>query len=212
VPNLCGNMNGQHIYVDYGSSDTVTLNMLLSGTVQRERVWNIEILMIPCNSIVRAPSGCLQYFTQISGQVQSFNYQGGIHLNNQDYSICIRPEDGMRFIDWTPCTPGDVRISGGVTAAATAPVVPCTGQGLVDYLIIMGGVSYPLAAAAGTTPVGSSSTDRFCDQTFPPGLASAYVRSSVRPFILHFRTDVGEMAAATDASAGFCMRWQQNPQ
>ncbi len=41
------------VYVDYGTSDTITLNLLLSGTVQRDRVWNIEILTIPCNSIVR---------------------------------------------------------------------------------------------------------------------------------------------------------------
>lgn len=85
--------------------------------------------MIPCNSVARgnldlnsafciqfdlfllkfmhpftlaqftAPSGCLQYFTGISGSVRSFNFQGGAHLANMDYSVCIRPEDGMRFID-----------------------------------------------------------------------------------------------------------------
>ncbi|OXA52202.1 uncharacterized protein LOC110852632 [Folsomia candida] len=214
VPNLCGNLNGQHIYIDYGTSDTITLNLLMSGTVQRERVWNIEILTIPCLSVVRAPPGCLQYFTGISGQVQSFNFQGGTHLSNMDYSICVRPEDGMRFIDWAPCSPGDVRISGSPATSPTMPM-PCGAAAtpIPDYLIIMGGVSYPMGTPTAAIPSGTSITDRFCDLTFPSAVTSAYVRSSVRPFILHFRTDSNEIAAANmDASVGFCLRWQQNPQ
>jgi hypothetical protein len=55
--------------------------------------------MIPCNSVTRAPTGCLQYFQGISGRVESFNFQGGTHLSNMDYSSCVRQEDGMRFIE-----------------------------------------------------------------------------------------------------------------
>jgi hypothetical protein len=43
------------------------------------------------------------------------------------------------------------------------------------------------------------------------------VLAAVRPFILHFKTDSMEIAQAagtstSDASVGFCLRWQQNPQ
>ncbi len=43
------------VYVDFGSSDTITLNLLLGGNNNnaRERTWNIEILTIPCNSVAR---------------------------------------------------------------------------------------------------------------------------------------------------------------
>jgi hypothetical protein len=39
-----------------------------------------------------AADGCLQYFTGVSGTMQSFNYQNGagLMLSNTDYSICIR--------------------------------------------------------------------------------------------------------------------------
>lgn len=36
---------------------------------------------------VTAPTGCLQYFTEPSGIVESFNF--GEYLNNMDYAICI---------------------------------------------------------------------------------------------------------------------------
>ncbi|CAG7666355.1 unnamed protein product, partial [Allacma fusca] len=39
-----------------------------------------------------------------------FNNPGSIHLANQDYSICVRMEDGMRSIEWSGCQPAAVRI------------------------------------------------------------------------------------------------------
>ncbi|CAG7829756.1 unnamed protein product, partial [Allacma fusca] len=63
VPQLCGQLGGQHMYVDFGTSDTITMNLMLGGNVQRDREWSVEVVTIPCNSISRAPVGCLQYFT-----------------------------------------------------------------------------------------------------------------------------------------------------
>lgn len=39
-----------------------------------------------------APNGCLQYFPQPSGVIESFNYNNrrGPYLPNQDYAICFR--------------------------------------------------------------------------------------------------------------------------
>lgn len=49
--------------------------------------------------------GCLQYYTGISGMVQSFNYDPntGLQLSNQDYSICIRSERNFCGIQYTAC-------------------------------------------------------------------------------------------------------------
>ncbi|ODN04352.1 Tolloid-like protein 1 [Orchesella cincta] len=209
VPSLCGSMNGQHLYVDFGSSDTITLNLLLGGASQKERTWNIEILTIPCNSIARAPTGCLQYFTGVSGVVESFNFQGGMHLANLDYSACVRMEDGMRFIDWSPCSPNSVRFGGGAAMIPTTPAAnaACPNT-LTDYLIIMQGVSFPLLAAQ-TNPT-TSTTDRYCDLSFQQ--TNSYVRTSARPFLIHFRTDSAEGGTADVTSVGYCLRWQQNPQ
>jgi hypothetical protein len=44
---------------------------------------------------VLAPENCLQYFTEPTGKITSFNYQSATtplvqHLAYQDYNICIR--------------------------------------------------------------------------------------------------------------------------
>jgi hypothetical protein len=86
---------------------------------------------------------------------------------------------------WTPCAAGDVKISGApVPTAATVPMACSTspvagvGASLVDYLTIMGGVSYPLSATVPALPLTSTSSlsDRFCDVTWPQNLPNAYVR------------------------------------
>ena len=43
---------------------------------------------------MKAPQGCLQYFTGDTGTITTFNYQSGsgVLLANQEYSICVRSE------------------------------------------------------------------------------------------------------------------------
>ncbi|KAG8278905.1 hypothetical protein J6590_011305 [Homalodisca vitripennis] len=59
----------------------------------------------PRMSITIAEDGCLQYFTGVSGQIKSFNYEPltGLHLSNQDYSICIRMERNFCGIQYMQC-------------------------------------------------------------------------------------------------------------
>ena len=56
------------------------------------RKWNIKILQYSCSYENLAPAGCLQYFYGMgaTGSVSSFNYEGGIHLANQDQKVCVR--------------------------------------------------------------------------------------------------------------------------
>ena len=51
-----------------------------------------------------APAGCLQYFTGTSGTIESFNIDGGVHLSNQYYTICIRTEKGYCDIVYAKTT------------------------------------------------------------------------------------------------------------
>ena len=40
----------------------------------------------------------------MTGTLQSYNFAGGIHLANQDYTICIRQEAGYCSIEYTADT------------------------------------------------------------------------------------------------------------
>lgn len=79
------------------------ISVITSGTFPR--IWRIRITQIHCGSISKADSGCLQYYTSISGRVKSFNFNtvSGRQLSNQDYSICIRTERNFCGIQYNAC-------------------------------------------------------------------------------------------------------------
>ena len=57
-------------------------------------------IKVLCIQILRPPSGCLQYHTDLKGEITTFNYgtaQESYHLNPQSYSICIRRAEGKFF-------------------------------------------------------------------------------------------------------------------
>lgn len=95
------------MYIDTGVGQTnpVTLTFVTSGS-SFPRSWKVRISQIQCSTIYRAEEGCLQYFTGVSGQVKSFNYDPttGLQLSNQDYSICIRMERNFCGIQYMACT------------------------------------------------------------------------------------------------------------
>lgn len=95
------------VYVDTGVGQTnpVTLTFVTSGG-SFSRSWKVRISQIRCSTIYRAEEGCLQYFTGVSGQIKSFNYDPmtGLQLSNQDYSICIRMERNFCGIQYMACT------------------------------------------------------------------------------------------------------------
>lgn len=94
------------VYIDAGLGQTnpVTLTFVTSGN-SFARSWKVRVSQIRCNTIYRAEEGCLQYFTGISGQIKSFNYDPvtGLQLSNQDYSICIRMERNFCGIQYMTC-------------------------------------------------------------------------------------------------------------
>ena len=60
---------------------------------------------VDCMYPTIASDGCLQYFTGVSGQMFSFNYNdaSGLQLSNTDYSICVRMDRNFCGIQYTAC-------------------------------------------------------------------------------------------------------------
>jgi len=106
VPVICGQNEGQHIYIDIGPAETATATigftfMALAAT----RTWEIKVTQLECGNPMTPPDGCLQYHTGTAGQLTTFNYAGNaLHLAEQDYNICIRQEMGMSCTVYTVCT------------------------------------------------------------------------------------------------------------
>ena len=82
----------------YLSIDSVPANRDIDFTAIRgaDFKYSLKVTQINCNSDeedmkeLQAPSGCLQYFTESGGTVQSFNYDGlNGYSASQDYAICI---------------------------------------------------------------------------------------------------------------------------
>ena len=44
--------------------------------------------------------------------MQTYNFDGGLHLANQNQAICVRQERGNCRICWSAAAPSDVRLSG----------------------------------------------------------------------------------------------------
>ncbi|CAH1726097.1 unnamed protein product [Aphis gossypii] len=105
VPVICGLNTGSHMYVDAGTGTSpIILTMVTSG-IFLKRNWKIKISQLPCDSITKADTGCLQYYTGVSGTLKSFNYESysGLHLSNQDYTICLRTERNFCSVQYSAC-------------------------------------------------------------------------------------------------------------
>eukprot|EP00094_Tigriopus_californicus_P012786 TCALIF_12361-PA protein Name:"Protein of unknown function" AED:0.08 eAED:0.17 QI:102/0.91/0.92/1/0.16/0.30/13/0/335 len=94
-PILCGDLSGQHMYIDVvrGSVGAVANVDVQTQTATGARLFNIRTSYIDCNSLSRPPQGCRQYFEGPSARIQSYNF-GGLHLQNQQISYCFRQEMG----------------------------------------------------------------------------------------------------------------------
>lgn len=125
LPNtgLCGELTGQHVYVDVDPDDTTEPLLFIINTSNEEvynRKWSIRIRQIPCHSQYKAVPGCLQTYSGIEGVIESLNYRGiprGINVagypsnnrpapfpmnagdspnyfNNLNYGVCIMLANG----------------------------------------------------------------------------------------------------------------------
>ena len=123
---LCGDLTGQHMYINVNSQDLSKPLLLIVNTANEQhfnRKWSILIQQIPCHSPFKAPSGCLQYFTRPEGIVESLNFRGKTrsrpppsvsvstlteapvsnpnYFNEMNYGICVAQAPEMCGIKWT---------------------------------------------------------------------------------------------------------------
>ena len=81
------------MYVDASDTCNELAFNLQEGTSTATRAWSIKITQYDCDYDNLAPKGCTQYhFGTTTGQVQTYNWDGGHHLAGQDQNICVRWE------------------------------------------------------------------------------------------------------------------------
>ncbi|XP_055373573.1 uncharacterized protein LOC129606949 [Condylostylus longicornis] len=219
APIICGTSNGDHMYIDagLGQSNPIIISVITSGG-SFPRIWRIRVTQIHCGSIYRTDSGCLQFFTGISGKVKSFNFNtvSGRQLSNQDYSICIRTERNFCSIQYNQCLDMENNRSRSFTISGNSnqPVSSMVGSGTTgqpnscpnDWLLI------GCIKVADRVPQISACEDRVCGGTFNAEISTMprTVQTSVRPFRLTFHTDGVEAPTDVD-NRGFCLDYVQQP-
>uniref|UniRef100_A0A182QZP1 CUB domain-containing protein n=1 Tax=Anopheles farauti TaxID=69004 RepID=A0A182QZP1_9DIPT len=205
---ICGENTGQHLYVNFVGSGPISLRIATNGDVSFNRLWNIELSQIACASAERAPAGCLQYYTDASGEISSLNYglgenpalntvsaRGSRQLANTNYGICIRPAAGRCSITYS--LPPNDRYAFTVSGDAIAVDPTLLGMAMLS----MTGVACTTDYVIIPNPTGLTS-DRFC------GLGLASITTGARPFVVYTVTNANETPDV--ANRGFRLLYSQN--
>jgi len=130
---LCGTLSGQHIYVENdGANPATTLNIDTAG-ITLARTWKVLVRTIECDSPAKAPGGCLQYLTGMSGNFQSFNYGSTTSgmIDNLLYNVCIRKEPGMCSFSVRQARSGAAATPDAFFVGATSTTAGVQGIGTV---------------------------------------------------------------------------------
>ncbi|XP_021962863.1 uncharacterized protein LOC110858399 isoform X2 [Folsomia candida] len=225
VPPICGENGGQHMYIDAGpSSGNIKINIVTSGDSFARR-WRIKISQVQCNAQYRASDSCLQHHTGMSGRIKSFNYgdpqtvgpEFGMQLSAQEYSICIRAEEGFCGIVYVPCKdsaePREAFVISSTSQNSSAPQRTMSGaeQCPSDWL----GISCATDTGREMQTDGSSCVDRICGGTFTSlsgSTSHAPVYSFSRPFTVkvHFNDfEMSDPRAPDQMNRGFCLDYVQ---
>merc|ERR1711981_29762 len=121
---LCGDLTGEHLYVELSPTATdvatITLNTAITGTLApsvAQRAWDIKTSQIECFASYRAPLGCDKYMTDTDGKITSYNFvkttgttqaanaqNSGVELVLQRVNTCIRRAKGMCCIEYQVCS------------------------------------------------------------------------------------------------------------
>merc|ERR1712241_392950 len=209
-PNLCGNIKGQHLYIDSGRAATAaTLKFTLATS--ETNTWKIKVTQIECWNPSKAPEGCMQYFYGSNVYtVTSFNWDGstgctsGCIYNNQQYNVCFRGEKGMcgSQISVTPVSSSlDAFQLGSEEAIEFAETTyELCGEEEFAFLLIHG--------------IDSETGDSYCGDYFSTVGAEAITgdRATANGSVLTSGSDpfkfmvvAGDTDQASDGSAGFSL-------
>merc|ERR1711860_236602 len=195
-PVLCGTITGQHIYVENGrSKDDTTLTFAQQGAAS---TWNIKVMQIECESVMRAPDGCLQYYTGNGGSFKSLIRGDNLRMLQQTfYNICFRREENMCEIDYSVTTAGSFQLGAGVNAgkAITNPGGAPPNFGEAEALLTIPGAQNLGYGGEKLSNVAASVVD-------------SVVRASTLPFSV---LNSGTVVQGLQANQGFDLSWNQVP-
>ncbi|XP_001602445.1 uncharacterized protein LOC100118488 [Nasonia vitripennis] len=213
VPRICGENTDQHVYVDFEGSNPITISIDSSTEYTFKRRWNIRIQQIACDSAMRAPSGCLQYHTALSGNVDSFNYGsstnprtvtttdptgavtttriGTREMANLNYGVCVKMASGYCSLRWSAT---DFSVTGDLTTTSTP--TPASGTACTTDFII---IPNPFESGMAT------GVDRYC------GSSLTEKTTFLKPFVLYVVTDDTEEGTTTTdtENKGFSLMYKQ---
>jgi len=217
VPTLCGDLTGQHIYIDLGtgSSDSANLALAFSGT-NTNRKWDIKVAQIPCGARYAPPNGCLQYQTGITGQITTFNFPttSGPHLPSQDYSHCIRQEQGFCCVEYSVCSDSDDQFSlDNEVVVGDAAAITGTSCFLTDATTVASGDYITIEASGNDCNVPTNS--KYCGQKLNAQNTLTFstpICDCTAPFAVGIYTDANQdTKSATIANRGVCLNYRQLP-
>jgi len=215
-PLLCGTLTGQHMYVDASSQCNDLSAVVASSQTTTNREWNIKVTQVECNSKLLPPTGCLQYFTGTTGFMYNYGWQGSTvngasttaHLSDQDYTMCIRREEGYCSMSYSAtATTGFSVSTSPATVSAIFGDVACT----TDYLRIPG---LQDSGSTSATAFVAVQGDRICGDNwsvFPAaaGGASTTFVTFMKPFRVGVHFGSGSGPAADAKTNGFALYYAQ---
>jgi len=215
-PVICGTNTGQHMYVPASDQCNELSAVFGSGSTATTSAYTIKITQVLCNSKLKAPQGCLQYFTGTSGTITTYNYNSGsgVLLADQDYSICVRSERTYCAVCyWSTsfklsvpnAADGDKGIDEKCGSPGINPVM-LKGGGFDHIFIADGQCDSPVG---GTVTAAMETADRYCGtelrcmKAIPldsvTGAAGQTVCSMTKPFKIGVHSDGLEYADAAGA-------------
>jgi hypothetical protein len=207
-PVICGENSGMHMYVD---ADGMTCNSLsFQWLTYNSQRWNIKVSQIECGAAWAAPKGCLQYYTDNTAEIKSFNFNKNIHLADQYYDICVRANSKKCKICYAEKAAGDFQVSKiGTKLNVGSQHMMCNAVNLVPNDLTKAVIASTnmqlgndwVSIVSGATTAGVIKADRFCGGILHHDIsktASETVCSMVKPFRMGVHFD-GSEAAGTAA-------------
>jgi len=211
-PAICGNLQGQHMYVSIGAddSDSADIKVVTDGTeaAGETRKWEIKVSQIPCFSDYSPPDGCTQWYTEPSGSISDWSGSDNFLQDSLDYNICVRQNMGYCCVEYT----AEEFVLVG-PSVGTIPAIAIAGSGtacatLNDYISIDG---------AGGNCGNIVGTNKFCLNLFhyqnaavDPMYANIPVCDCTAPFTIGVHTEVPTAAGVAAVSgSGFTLNYRQ---
>jgi len=199
-PMLCGTQTGYHSYVDLSSTstDSATLSFVLGDTTVNQ--YKVKVTQYSCNDPgITIQNGCFQYFTGVTGTIDSYNFANSAQLATLEYNNCIRQEEGYCCIEYSV-----ISFTLGAITCANAAANRCSGASLC--------VSEYITIPQVVTNQPPANYDRFCGVNLNPVGFPAInlpMTSCEIPFNLGYNTGRTTLVSAPPAQVGFSLSYKQ---